>query len=133
MSTRRARVDHEGARVTPLELFFDLVFVYVINQVTQLMAADPTVRGVVRGMLLLALLWWCWCCYSWLGNRVHARRRRRADRAVRGDGRDAGGVGDPPRGVRRPAGRSARSAGVRGVLPVRAGAAPGVVLALLAR
>lgn len=72
MSTRRARVVHEGARVTPLELFFDLVFVYAITQVTQLMAADPTVRGVVRGMLLLALLWWCWCCYSWLGNRVHA-------------------------------------------------------------
>jgi low temperature requirement protein LtrA len=72
MSTRRARVVHEGARVTPLELFFDLVFVYAITQVTQFMAADPTVRGVVRGMLVLGILWWCWCCYSWLGNRVHA-------------------------------------------------------------
>ncbi|MBB4968779.1 low temperature requirement protein A [Saccharothrix violaceirubra] len=66
------RVVREGARVTPLELFFDLVFVYAITQVTQLMAADASVHGVLRGLLLLAILWWCWCCYSWLGNRVRA-------------------------------------------------------------
>ena len=66
------RVMGEGARVTPLELFFDLVFVYAITQVTQFMADDPTARGVLRGMLMIALLWWCWCSYAWLGNRVQA-------------------------------------------------------------
>jgi low temperature requirement protein LtrA len=62
----------EGARVTSLELFFDLVFVYAITQITQFMASDPTGRGVLRGMLMLAILWWCWSGYCWLGNRVQA-------------------------------------------------------------
>ncbi|MDZ5442788.1 low temperature requirement protein A [Micromonospora sp. 4G57] len=68
----RMRAMTEGATVTPLELFFDLVFVYALTQVTALMAADLTWRGVGRGMLVLALLWWCWCCYAWLGNTVRA-------------------------------------------------------------
>jgi low temperature requirement protein LtrA len=55
-------------RVTPLELFFDLVFVYAITQVTQLMSHDPTWRGVGRGMLVLAALWWAWTGYAWLTN-----------------------------------------------------------------
>jgi low temperature requirement protein LtrA len=62
----------EGARVTPLELFFDLVFVYALTQVTALMAADLNAAGFLRGLLVLALLWWCWCCYAWLGNTVRA-------------------------------------------------------------
>ncbi|MEH0934874.1 low temperature requirement protein A [Micromonospora psammae] len=62
----------EGATVTPLELFFDLVFVYALTQVTALMAGDLTGRGMVHGVLVLALLWWCWCCYAWLGNTVRA-------------------------------------------------------------
>jgi low temperature requirement protein LtrA len=45
-------------RVTPLELFFDLVFVYAITQVTLLMSDDPTWQGLGRGMLVLAALWW---------------------------------------------------------------------------
>jgi low temperature requirement protein LtrA len=44
-------------RVTPLELFFDLVFVYAVTQVTQLMSHDPTWQGVGRGLLVLAALW----------------------------------------------------------------------------
>ena len=62
----------EGGRVTPLELFFDLVFVYALTQVTQLMADDLTGRGALRGLLVIAVLWWCWCCYAWLGNTVRA-------------------------------------------------------------
>ncbi|MEU9825947.1 low temperature requirement protein A [Micromonospora chersina] len=68
----RMRVMTEGASVTPLELFFDLVFVYALTQVTALMATDLTWPGLGRGLLLLALLWWCWCCYAWLGNTVRA-------------------------------------------------------------
>ena len=66
------RAVSEEARVTPIELFFDLVFVFSLTQVTALMAADLTVHGLVRGLLLLALLWWCWVAYAWLGNVVRA-------------------------------------------------------------
>ncbi|MEV0113296.1 low temperature requirement protein A [Streptomyces sp. NPDC050844] len=59
-------------RVTPAELFFDLVFVYAITQVTALMAADPTALRLLGGGVVLALLWWCWCCFAWLGNVVRA-------------------------------------------------------------
>src|SRR5881409_1936865 len=53
-------------RVTPLELFFDLVFVLAITQCTALMAADPTWRGLARGLLVIGMLWWCWVGYAWL-------------------------------------------------------------------
>lgn len=62
----------DGHKVTPAELFFDLVFVYAITQVTALMAADPTALSLLGGMVVLALLWWCWCCFAWLGNVVRA-------------------------------------------------------------
>jgi low temperature requirement protein LtrA len=62
----------EEATVTPLELFFDLVFVFAMTQVTAFMAADPSVRGVVRGLLILTVLWWSWVGYAWLGNVVRA-------------------------------------------------------------
>ena len=53
-------------QVTPLELFFDLVFVFAITQVTALLASHPTWGGVLRGMLVLAALWWAWNVYAWL-------------------------------------------------------------------
>jgi low temperature requirement protein LtrA len=56
--------------VTPLELFFDLVFVLAITQVTAMMADDPTWRGLARGMLVLAALWWAWAAYAWLTNTI---------------------------------------------------------------
>ncbi|MFF0201330.1 low temperature requirement protein A [Streptomyces sp. NPDC005017] len=59
-------------RVTPAELFFDLVFVYTITQVTALMAAGPSGLRLLGGMVAMALLWWCWCCFAWLGNVVRA-------------------------------------------------------------
>jgi low temperature requirement protein LtrA len=62
----------EEARVTPIELFFDLVFVFSLTQVTALMADDLTGRGIVRGLLVLALLWWTWVGYAWLANVVQA-------------------------------------------------------------
>ena len=62
----------ERASVTPLELFFDLVFVFAVTQVTALMAEQPSGEGVLRGMLILSVLWWCWVGYAWLGNVVRA-------------------------------------------------------------
>jgi low temperature requirement protein LtrA len=59
-------VRREGERVTPLELFFDLVFVLAITQCTALMAAHPTWPGLGQGILVLAVMWWSWCGYAWL-------------------------------------------------------------------
>jgi low temperature requirement protein LtrA len=53
-------------RVTPLELFFDLVFVLAITQCTALMADSPTWEGLVKGLLVLGVLWWSWVGYAWL-------------------------------------------------------------------
>ena len=53
-------------RVTPLELFFDLAFVFAFTQVTSLLVDDPTWGGLLRGMLVLAALWWAWSGYAWL-------------------------------------------------------------------
>jgi low temperature requirement protein LtrA len=55
-----------GERVSPLELFFDLVFVLAITQCTALMAKDPTWGGIGRGLVVLGLLWWSWVGYAWL-------------------------------------------------------------------
>jgi low temperature requirement protein LtrA len=65
--TRRvAAVLRSEERVTPLELFFDLVFVLAITQCTALMADDPTWEGMARGLLILGVLWWSWVGYAWL-------------------------------------------------------------------
>jgi low temperature requirement protein LtrA len=71
---RRARLEAVGERaaVTPIELFFDLVFVFALTRVTDWMADDPTPTRVVRGILIICVMWWCWVGYSWLGNVVKA-------------------------------------------------------------
>lgn len=61
-----AMVLRGGERVSPLELFFDLVFVLAITQCTALMAKDPTWSGIGRGLVVLGLLWWSWVGYAWL-------------------------------------------------------------------
>jgi low temperature requirement protein LtrA len=53
-------------RVTPLELFFDLVYVLAITQCTALMASEPTWAGLAKGLAVLAALWWPWVGYAWL-------------------------------------------------------------------
>jgi low temperature requirement protein LtrA len=53
-------------RVTPLELFFDLVFVLALTQCTALMASTPTWEGLAQGLLVLGVLWWSWTGYAWL-------------------------------------------------------------------
>src|SRR5437762_1853777 len=57
-------------RVTPLELFFDLVFVFAFTQVTTVLSDDPTWGGLGHGLLILAALWWAWASYAWLTNTV---------------------------------------------------------------
>jgi low temperature requirement protein LtrA len=57
-------------RVTPRELFFDLVFVFAFVQVATLLADDPTFAGIGRGVLVLAVLWWVWAAYASLTNTI---------------------------------------------------------------
>jgi low temperature requirement protein LtrA len=63
-------VPRQSSRVSPLELFFDLVFVLALTQCTALMAEQPTWEGVAKAMLILALLWWSWSGYVWLTGTV---------------------------------------------------------------
>src|SRR5919199_6386060 len=67
VSTLEAHAEREQ-RVTPLELLFDLVFVFAITQVTSLMSRLPTWQGLAQGMLVLAAVWWAWVAYAWLTN-----------------------------------------------------------------
>jgi low temperature requirement protein LtrA len=64
----RERELESEQRVTHLELFFDLVFVFAITQVTGFVAHDPTWGGLLRGLFLLGALWWAWAAYAWLTN-----------------------------------------------------------------
>jgi low temperature requirement protein LtrA len=63
--------DEREERVTPLELFFDLIFVFAITQVTGLVTANPTWAGLAQGMLVLGALWWAWAAYAWLTNTIN--------------------------------------------------------------
>jgi low temperature requirement protein LtrA len=65
-------VDDSDKEVAPLELFFDLVFVFALTQVTELMSEHPTWEGLGQGMLVLAALWWAWGAYAWLTNYIAA-------------------------------------------------------------
>jgi low temperature requirement protein LtrA len=60
----------EEQRVIPLELFFDLVFVFAFTQVTALMSDNPTWEGIGQGLLVLTVVWWAWGSYSWLTNEI---------------------------------------------------------------
>jgi low temperature requirement protein LtrA len=57
-------------RVAPLELFFDLVFVFALTQITYLMSENPTWEGLGQGLLVLVALWWAWGAYAWLTNYI---------------------------------------------------------------
>jgi low temperature requirement protein LtrA len=61
-------------RITPLELFFDLVFVFAFTQVTTVFLHDQTWAGLGHGILILAALWSSWASYAWLTNSVDAGR-----------------------------------------------------------
>ena len=68
---QRARAGGEE-RVTPLELFCDLVFVFALTQVTGFLADHLTWLGMLQAAALLTALWAAWVGYSWLTNAVPA-------------------------------------------------------------
>ncbi len=57
-------------RVSALELFFDLVFVFTITQLTTVLANEPTWRGLLQAVLMLGVIWWMYDGYAWLTNAV---------------------------------------------------------------
>ncbi|MCI0142583.1 low temperature requirement protein A [Arthrobacter bambusae] len=63
---------HAGEVATAFELFFDLVFVFAATPVTGLMMHEHGVIGILHGLILLGMLWWTWCAFTWLGNQVRA-------------------------------------------------------------
>src|SRR6185437_759319 len=54
--------------VTTVELFFDLVYVFAITQLTHLILHDLTVGAVARATFLLLVVWWAWICTTWMAN-----------------------------------------------------------------
>ncbi len=64
-------------RVSTLELFFDLVFVFTITQLTSVLASHPSLRGVAQVALMLGVIWWMYGGYAWLTNAVPADRPSR--------------------------------------------------------
>jgi hypothetical protein len=67
--------DHSGEqRVTNIELFFDLVYVFAVTQLSHHLLARPDVEGALQTALLLALVWWAWVYTTWATNWLDARR-----------------------------------------------------------
>jgi low temperature requirement protein LtrA len=64
--SRLSAAPREEERVTPLELFFDLIFVLALTQCTALMSHHPSWSGLAQGLLVLGMLWWAWVGYAWL-------------------------------------------------------------------
>ena len=54
--------------VSPVELLWDLVFVFAITQVGTLLSNELTWQGFGRSMLVLALVWWAWSAFVWVAN-----------------------------------------------------------------
>jgi low temperature requirement protein LtrA len=66
---------HSGEqRVTNIELFFDLVYVFAVTQMSHHLLSVPTIEGALQTLLLLALVWWAWVYTTWVTNWLDARR-----------------------------------------------------------
>jgi low temperature requirement protein LtrA len=61
-------------RVTAVELFFDIVFVFTLTQLTRTLERDLSLAGAGRVLLLFGVLWWMYGGYAWLTNHVSPRR-----------------------------------------------------------
>jgi len=64
----RPIVPHQHSRVTYVELFFDLVFVFAVTQISHTLLAHFTLLGALQVMLLFLAVWWVWVFTSWITN-----------------------------------------------------------------
>ena len=62
-------------RTSPVELLWDLVFVFSVTQVTTLIARDLTWAGSGHGLIVLALVWWAWSAFVWAANAEEEQSR----------------------------------------------------------
>ena len=67
---QRRRVDGEEQRTTALELFYDLVFVFAITQVSHLLLDDLSWRGAAHAAVALLVVWWAWNYTTWVTNEL---------------------------------------------------------------
>ena len=74
METRALRGTEEQG-VTFVELFFDLVFVFAVTQITRVLAGDLTSSGVLRALIVFWLVWWAWTQYTWSLNEADTEHR----------------------------------------------------------
>ena len=102
-------IRRDGEQVTPLELFFDLVFVLALTQCTTLIVDRPTWAGIGQGLLVLGLLWWAWVGYAWLTSVVDPEEGAVRLVDVRGHGRLPRRGAGRSRRVRRRRHRAGRS------------------------
>jgi low temperature requirement protein LtrA len=70
MSPLRRRDPGEQQRTTNLELFYDLVFVFAVTQVSHLLLAHLTVTGAGKSALVLLVVWWAWNYTTWVTNEL---------------------------------------------------------------
>jgi low temperature requirement protein LtrA len=73
---RSAQPPERAARVSTIELFFDLVFVFTITQLTGVLATGKDFTSTAQVVLLLALIWWMYDGYAWLTNATETERLR---------------------------------------------------------
>lgn len=64
----RTRGEHGHAPVTYIELFFDLVFVFAITQISHGLLAHLSLMGALQALLLLFAVWWVWIYTTWVAN-----------------------------------------------------------------
>jgi low temperature requirement protein LtrA len=69
--------EDEDVRVSTLELFFDLVFVFTITQLTSVLAHETTLKGALQVVLMLGLIWWMYAGYVWLTNAIRTDQAER--------------------------------------------------------
>lgn len=58
----------EGSEVSTLELFYDVVYVFAVGQISYLLIDDLTIRGTIEATLLTMALWWAWIDTAWITN-----------------------------------------------------------------
>jgi low temperature requirement protein LtrA len=74
MTLLRSRMPHDKARVTNIELFFDLVFAFAITQLSHLLLSDLSRVGILRTALLFLAVWWVWIYTCWVTNWLDPER-----------------------------------------------------------
>jgi low temperature requirement protein LtrA len=64
----RARSDDAAPRVTNMELFFDLVYVFAFTQLSEFLFLHLSFRGALEGLILFGAVWWAWNYTAWATN-----------------------------------------------------------------